>query len=214
MEAVFDAEKKLDRILSTYPVFLQAERKTGVKKTRLVAGVFGGLVLMGLLHFVAEAFTAIAIFAYPAAMTVTAIEADNKADDVHWMTYWMVLALLNTVEILSGGWIRAIVPFYIISKLVLCVWLFLPQTQGATVVYKRVLQPLVAFYRQSPLYMQAVDGIKKGADIISKGVSSGKASANVAKAAAVAVNAVNSAKNEVSKTIAETSGDSVDKKDE
>ena len=176
MEAIVNAEKNLDRILSAYPIFLQAERKTGVKKTRLVAGLGGGIILFGLMHYIAEALTAIAAFAYPAAMTVAAIEANNKADDVHWLTYWMVLSLLTTIEAITCGWIKAIIPFYTLVKLALCVWLFLPQTQGATVIYKRILQPLVAMYRQSPLYVQTVDGFKKGADLLSKGVVSGKAS--------------------------------------
>ena len=210
-DAILDAEKKLDRIMSAYPIFLQAERKLGMKKTRILASFLVSTIMLGLLHFVADAFTALVVFAYPAAMSVTAIESDNKAEDVHWLTYWMVLSLLNTVEVITGGWIKAIVPFYIITKLVFCVWLFLPQTQGATIVYQRVVQPLVAMYRQSPLYVKTVESIKKGADVLSKGVaSSAKTTMNFAKAA----NAVNNAKGEVAKAVLQETENAVDGKEE
>lgn len=182
MDQIALYEKKLDRELSKHSVFLQMEQATGVPKTKLVALGLASILALLMFHYLSEMFTALVLFAYPAAMTVAAIESNNKSEDVHWMVYWMVVALLDTIEILSIGLLPSIIPFYSLVKLAFCIWMFLPQTKGASLMYKTVLRPLVGMYQNSPLYQSAVSKTKAGVETVSKGVASAKSSIeNIAK---------------------------------
>jgi receptor expression-enhancing protein 5/6 len=175
MEHIAQIEKSLDKELGKHSVFLQLERSTGIKKTRIVAGAVAALLVFILLKFIADIAIAIVIFAYPAAMTVSAIESTSKVDDIHWLVYWMVVTLVGTVEKLTFGLMQDIIPFYPIVKLAFCVWLFLPQTRGATVVYQRVIHPIVAAYKDTPFFKSCIAGAAKAGDAAMRGAASGRA---------------------------------------
>ncbi len=53
--------------------------------------------------------------AYPAYMSVKAIESPDKSDDTQWLMYWVVFAFFSLGEVFSDvlvGW----VPFYWLLK--------------------------------------------------------------------------------------------------
>lgn len=79
---------------------------------------------------------------YPIFQSLKVIE-DNRADDedVQWLTYWATYGSLHLIEGLTDkllGWF----PFYYHAKLGFLLWLMLPKTRGAMVLYKRFLKPL------------------------------------------------------------------------
>jgi receptor expression-enhancing protein 5/6 len=57
------------------------------------------------------------------------------------LQYWVVYALLTVVEsaISAAYWF----PFYYIFKFVLVLWMSLPQTNGAQIVFHSFLQPVL-----------------------------------------------------------------------
>jgi hypothetical protein len=78
-------------------------------------------------------------FAYPVYATVTAIEA--KTDLEFWATYWVVYSIIDIVEDLFDAllyWIS----FYYPIKMLFFLWLFLPQTAGAKIIYKAAIAPV------------------------------------------------------------------------
>jgi hypothetical protein len=157
-------DERLDRELSKHAVFLQAERRTGIRKTRLVYLTVAGLVGFFVLKWAADVVLALVAFVYPAVKTVTAIERGDKKEDAHWLVYWVVLAFWSTVESLTGELFPAIIPMYAVIKLAICIWLFSPQTRGATVVYERALRPVVLAVRDHPVTKDAVERVRKSTE--------------------------------------------------
>lgn len=82
-------------------------------------------------------------FLYPAYASFKAVESPDKDDDTQWLTYWVVYAFFNVLEAFSDV-ILFWMPFYYSLKFGILIWLFLPNTRGADVVYKIILQPLMA----------------------------------------------------------------------
>lgn len=81
--------------------------------------------------------------AYPAFASFKMIESPNKTDVPQWVTYWVIFGfcvLLESFEDILLQWF----PFYFLFKLGAFVYLMLPQTQGAAVVYTKMIKPLFA----------------------------------------------------------------------
>jgi receptor expression-enhancing protein 5/6 len=81
-------------------------------------------------------------FLYPAYVSIKAIESANKEDDTQWLTYWVVFALFSCVEFASDfivGWF----PIYWLAKCAFMVWLYLPNTRGASTIYTKFVRPFV-----------------------------------------------------------------------
>ena len=72
-----------------------------------------------------------------------------------WLTYWVVYSLFSLVEssLFLVGW----VPLYFELKTVLLLWLVAPQTQGAALVYERVVAPFLKSHaaRLDPVFAGA-----------------------------------------------------------
>lgn len=57
------------------------------------------------------------------------------------LTYWVVFGFFNFIE----SFVSVVLywfPFYYTFKTLAIIWLFLPQTQGAKLVYHKVLRPM------------------------------------------------------------------------
>lgn len=78
---------------------------------------------------------------YPAYASFKALESkETIADDQRWLTYWVVYAVVAVFEDYGEqvvGW----VPLYYELKLMLFIWLVLPQTRGSLYVYEGVALP-------------------------------------------------------------------------
>jgi receptor expression-enhancing protein 5/6 len=167
-EQLLAVERTLDRELSKHPIFLRLERSTGVKKTHAVGLFLAAVLFLFALRIASNIILALVAFLYPAMMTVTAIERHDKSEDTHWLAYWLVLAGWSTIESLTGELLVSIIPLYAVVKLAICVWLFMPQTRGATMVYERVVRPVVLTVRDHPSVQEAVGKVHKGASEASK----------------------------------------------
>jgi hypothetical protein len=132
VEQVLHLDKELDKILGKQPIALQLERQSGLKKTHLVYATAGLLFSTVLYRFAPEFVLAIVLFAYPLVQTLEAVESHDKAKDAHILAYWSVVASLHLSETLLP-FVRSHVPFYRLLKLLLCVWMFLPQTKVSSV---------------------------------------------------------------------------------
>lgn len=127
--AIASYEKSLDHFLGQFPTMLKIERKVGIPKARLVAGL--GVVILGygILQIAANMLIASIIFGYPAFMTMKAIESGQKSEHALWLAYWVSLAVLQLLESFSGGAIGRFVPLYQVIKIAFHLWLCLPMTQ-------------------------------------------------------------------------------------
>ncbi|DBA02713.1 TPA: hypothetical protein N0F65_010538 [Lagenidium giganteum] len=130
--------KDLDKI----PALQKAQEATGVEKIYLVAGGSVAVLLFLLVGFGAGFICNLVGFVYPAYCSFKAIESETKQDDVQWLTYWVVYACFNIVEVFVD-FLLYWIPFYYAFKLGFLLWLFMPSTQGASFVYNHFLAPFL-----------------------------------------------------------------------
>ena len=84
-------------------------------------------------------------FVYPAYMSFKALDTPDPEDDIQWLTYWVVFATFSILE-QTVAFITDFIPFYFYLKIAFFVWLYHPQFKGATVLYSKVLSPLLLPY--------------------------------------------------------------------
>jgi receptor expression-enhancing protein 5/6 len=138
---------QLDKELSKYPALQNFEKQTNVPKVYVVLGL-GALYFFLVFFNIAANFLVNTIgFAIPAYYSLEALFSTQTSDDTQWLTYWVVYAFLTVFE--SG--VNAVYwfPFYYTFKFVLVLWMALPQTGGAQVVFRSFLQPVFSRYFHS-----------------------------------------------------------------
>lgn len=79
-------------------------------------------------------------FFIPAYFSLKALESPQPQDDIQWLTYWVVFGMFTFLETFSSI-VLYYVPWYYTIKTLAIVWLMLPQTQGAKMVYSKVIRP-------------------------------------------------------------------------
>ena len=79
---------------------------------------------------------------YPCYKSVLAIESEDTEDDKAWLAYWIVYSLTPVYDATLGKIFGAIVPLYWLGRGLFHVWLMLPMTRGALVIYYSILSPL------------------------------------------------------------------------
>src|SRR5689334_14142091 len=110
-------ERTADRELSKYPVFLQIERQTGLRKTTIVGLALASIFSILLIWTASNLFLVLTVICYPTLMTVAAMEAHDKAEDTQWLAYWLMVAVWTGIESITGNALGHIIPFYPILKL-------------------------------------------------------------------------------------------------
>ncbi|KAI8990881.1 TB2/DP1, HVA22 family-domain-containing protein [Mycotypha africana] len=79
---------------------------------------------------------------YPAYIGYKAIKANDQQQFGSLLTFWIVSIVYLAIEYFSDMFLFWM-PFYTEIKLVIVLWLILPQTQGAALVYTRYLDPFL-----------------------------------------------------------------------
>ena len=120
----------------------ELEKKTGVSKVYFF--VFFTLLFSGLLYLAggAKLIVDLAGFLYPAYMSFKALDTADTADDVQWLTYWVVFATFSIIE-QTIGFVTGFIPFYYYIKIAFLVWLYHPSFMGATVLYNQAIRPII-----------------------------------------------------------------------
>ena len=105
----------------------------------------------------------------PAYASFKAIETANPEDDKQWLTYWVVFAAFNIVEVFVDI-IMFWFPFYYPFKFGFLIYCFLPQTKGAIFIYENVVQPFLKKHEGS-IDAAAVKAAKSVAKAVEESVS-------------------------------------------
>ncbi|MCI4384096.1 hypothetical protein PGIGA_G00034630 [Pangasianodon gigas] len=79
---------------------------------------------------------------YPAYYSYKAVKTKNVKEYVRWMMYWIVFALYTVAETIADLTV-AWFPLYYEIKIACVIWLVSPYTRGASVIYRRILHPLL-----------------------------------------------------------------------
>ncbi|KAJ5360523.1 hypothetical protein N7517_009714 [Penicillium concentricum] len=138
---------QLDKELSKYPVLANLERQTNVPKVYVILGLVGVYFFLVFFNIAGEFLVNFAGFLVPGYYSLQALFTSSTKDDTQWLTYWVVFAFLTVIEsaISAAYWF----PFYYIFKFVLIMWMALPQTGGAQIVFNSFLQPVLGRFFSS-----------------------------------------------------------------
>eukprot|EP01136_Pigoraptor_vietnamica_P002055 Opistho-1_new@29475 len=132
--------KQFEKHLSNSALMNQIEQKTGIPKLYVAMGgtfVFCFSLAVG---FAAQLLTNLVGFLYPAYASFKAIESSDKNDDTRWLIYWVVYAFFNILEYFTDTLLHWI-PFYYFAKIFVLLFLMLPSTDGANLVYYKFVRP-------------------------------------------------------------------------
>ena len=127
-ERIQEHINKLDAALAQYPLAVELERRSNVRKSYLFVGGTALFALLVINNIMGSLLVNLVGFAYPAYASFQAIESPQKDDDVQWLTYWVVFSFFNVLEFFSDillFW----VPFYFVFKVIGLIYLFAPQTK-------------------------------------------------------------------------------------
>merc|ERR1712012_392037 len=88
--------------------------------------------------------------------SLKAIRSDRKDDDTKWLTYWVLYGFVSFVESITDIFLYWI-PMYEFAKMLMYIFLWSPQTEGAIIIYKRGIGPI----------MSELEGVE---DVVKQGV--------------------------------------------
>lgn len=108
------------------------ERKTGIHGVYVIICLVISILFV-YLNIFDNLITNLVGTVYPAFWTMKSIETQGD-DDKKWLTYWVVFGSFTIVDMFSG-FIVKFVPFYFVLKIIFLIWLFMPNSHGATLVY-------------------------------------------------------------------------------
>ncbi|KAM7203655.1 HVA22 family TB2/DP1 protein [Naviculisporaceae sp. PSN 640] len=91
----------------------------------------------------AKLLSSIASFLFPLFASYKALKTSDPAQLTPWLMYWVVLACALLVESWTE-WFLCWIPFYAYIRLLFLLYLILPQTQGARVIYTTYIHPWLA----------------------------------------------------------------------
>jgi len=135
---------QIDKELSKYPTLNNLEKQSSVPKVYAFLGLISTYFFLIFFNIGGQFLTNIAGFVIPGYYSLEALFSSVKSDDTQWLTYWVVFAFLTVFESAVNAvyWF----PFYYTFKFILVLWLALPVTGGAQIVFRSFLQPVFARY--------------------------------------------------------------------
>ena len=89
----------------------------------------GAVLLLAILHSInafASPVSNLVGWALPAYLSVKALESPSPADDIQWLTYWVVFGFFNFTESFALRIVLYYFPFYFAFKPLFILWLQLP----------------------------------------------------------------------------------------
>lgn len=118
------------------------QTQTKIPKSYLISTFTFVYLLLTFLNFggIGQILSNLAGFALPTYFSIRAIKTTTKDDDVKLLSYWIVFGFLNVIEFWSSA-IIYLIPFYWFLKVVFLVYIAIPTTGGAFMIWSKIIEP-------------------------------------------------------------------------
>ena len=135
-------------------------QKTGIKGIYVVIGLIISKILVYFNIFDAVITNFIGTF-YPSMGTISSIYKNDLEEQKDWLTYWTVFSCFVLLDMFSPIIIK-IVPFYLVVKIILLIWLFMPGSNGRTLIYAIFVRRILGKYEEKvDRVIHGIDGFIK-----------------------------------------------------
>ncbi|KAI6217385.1 Receptor expression-enhancing protein [Aphelenchoides fujianensis] len=118
------------------------EKNTNLKREQLAYAFLGLTAVYFIVGQFAQIIVNVVGFAYPAYQSVKAIRTPTTEDDTKWLTYWTVFAFFSLVDYFAN-WVLCYFPLYWLAKILFLLYLYLPYTNGAVLLYANFLDGFI-----------------------------------------------------------------------
>lgn len=154
MEHVENIADKLGLRRFVHIEFIQtAATKSNLPPIIVTFAVFVlGVLAVLLLEYPRIIFEVVFLFIYPAYKSFKALQTEGSYDDRRWLTYWIIFGLLFGFET-SIGFLLRLIPLWPSVRIGFLVYILIPSTHGAELVYDKVISPVFIKYSQQ------IDGV-------------------------------------------------------
>ena len=120
--------------------------KTGVQEKYIRWALYGLIIIIFMCGLGGSVVARLVGYFYPAFESFKALESIGTRDDRKWLTYWVVFSLLTVIEDNILDPIVGLVPFYFLIKMGFLIFLYAPLTNGAQIIYDKVVMPVFKQY--------------------------------------------------------------------
>jgi receptor expression-enhancing protein 5/6 len=135
-------------------------QKTGIKGIYVVIGLIISVILVYMNIFDAVITNFIGTF-YPSMGTISSIYKNDLEEQKDWLTYWTVFSCFVLLDMFSPIIIKFI-PFYLVIKIILLIWLFMPGSNGRTLIYAIIVRRILGKYEKKvERVIHGIDGFIK-----------------------------------------------------
>eukprot|EP00347_Sterkiella_histriomuscorum_P013152 403365811 len=144
-EKLLAVTKIMQKHAKRIPFLDKLEKKTKVDQGVILFGVLVFTFVMVVALFGLQLATLYVTVLYPGYQTLKAL--DSQKNETDWLVYWTIFGIFSLIEELLY-FIFNIIPLYSLLRLGFFVYLWLPKTQGALVIYEMVVSPIFSQNRE------------------------------------------------------------------
>ncbi|GMM55480.1 Yop1 protein [Maudiozyma humilis] len=166
--------KQFDQQFAQNQFLGNLETKTKIPRSYLISSFTFVYLLLTFLNIggIGQMLSNLAGFALPTYFSIRAIKTTTKDDDMKLLSYWIVFGFLNVIEFWSGA-IIYLIPFYWFLKVIFLVYIAIPTTGGAFMIWSKIIEPTYDRFVASKQASAAGEKIKQSVENASASFSSG-----------------------------------------
>ena len=120
------------------------QEKTGIKGIFVILGLVLCVVFV-YFNILDTIITNLVGTLYPAFWTIKSLEQNLVEEQKKWLTYWVVFGSFIIID-MSSVVIIKFITFYFILKILFLIWLFMPGSNGCTIIYYLVVKKIFRYY--------------------------------------------------------------------